>query len=258
LRRFLAGPQEISTTDGANDASRRLGEAAGAQTAYLGSINWTRFLRPASYANDSMVAEHRPHWASALRPLCSAADRAILGVLGEKLRPPTPTAVAEELTPQTMLENLPSAMKSFRCHPDYTEAFLRWAFFEMEQVAARGRLIRSLVRDDGGQFLGWYVYYLKPGGAGWVIQVAARRGKADAVVDHLFHHAYTNGAGAVQGRAEPHLMAALSQRRCLLRYQGGSMIHTRDTALLASVLSRDCFLTYLEGEWWMGPHLRLS
>src|ERR1700704_851225 len=62
LRRFLAGPQEISTTDGANDASRRLGEAVGAQTAYLGSINWTRFLRPVSSANDSLVAERRPRW----------------------------------------------------------------------------------------------------------------------------------------------------------------------------------------------------
>jgi GNAT superfamily N-acetyltransferase len=258
LRRFLAGPQEISTTDGANDASRRLGEAVGAQTAYLGSINWTRFLRPVSSANDSLVAERRPRWASVLRPVCSTADRAILGVVGEKLRPPAPTAVAEQLTPETVLENLPSVTKSFRCHPDYTEAFLSWAFFEMEQVAARGSLIRSLVRDDAGQFLGWYVYYLKPGGVGSVIQVAAKRGKADAVIDHLFHHAYTNGAGAVQGRAEPHLMEALSRRRCLLRYQGGSMIHIRDTALLAAVLSRDCFLTYLEGEWWMGPHLRLS
>jgi hypothetical protein len=258
LHRFLAGPQEVSTTDGANDASRRLGEAAGAQTAYLGSINWTRLLRPASYANDSVVGERRPQWAPVLRPVCRAADWAILGVVGEKLRPPVPTAVAEELTPGTMLENLPSVMRSFRCHPDYTEAFLSWAFFEMEQVAVRGRLIRSLVRDDRGEFLGWYVYYLKPGGVSWVIQVAARRGKVDTVIDHLFHHAYTNGAGAVQGRAEPHLMEALSRRRCLLRYQGGSMIHTRDSSLLAAVLSRDCFLTYLEGEWWMGPHLRLS
>ena len=257
-RRFLAGPQEISSSDGANDISRRLAAAAGWQTAYLGSINWTRLLRPASYANDSMVAEHRPRWASVLRPLCSAADWTILGSVGEKLRPPAPTAVAEELTPETMLENLPSVMASFRCHPDYTEAFLSWVFFEMERVAVRGSLIRSLVRDDRGQFLGWYVYYLKPGGAGWVIQVAAKRGKVDSVVDHLFHHAYTNGAGAVQGRAEPHLMEALSRRRCLLRYHGGSKIHTRDTALLASVLARDRFLTYLEGEWWMGPHLRLS
>src|SRR6202035_5185223 len=115
--------------------------------------------------------------------------------------------------------------------------FLSWVFFEMERVAVRGSLIRSLVRDDRGQFLGWYVYYLKPGGAGWVIQVAAKRGKVDSVVDHLFHHAYTNGAGAVQGRAEPHLMEALSRRRCLLRYHGGSMIHTRDTAPPATVVS---------------------
>jgi GNAT superfamily N-acetyltransferase len=258
MRRFLAGPQEISSTDGANDASRRLAEAVGAQTAYLGSINWTRLLRPASYANDSLVSEHRPQRASVLGPLCRAADWAILATLREKLRPPVSTAVAEELTPETMLENLPSVMASFRCHPDYTEAFLSWVFCEMERVPARGRLIRSLIRDERGQFLGWYVYYLKPGGASWVIQVAARRGNVDTVIDHLFHHADSNGAGAVQGRAEPHLMEALARRRCLLRYQGGSLIHTRDTTLLGALLSRDCFLTYLEGEWWMGPHLRLS
>jgi GNAT superfamily N-acetyltransferase len=258
LHRFLAGPQEISTTDGANNASRRLAETVGAQTAYLGSINWTRLLRPASYANDSLVSEHRPQWASALSPLCKAADWAVLGAVGDKLRPPASTAVAEELTPETMVENLPSVMASFRCHPDYTEAFLSWVFCEMERVAARGRLIRSLIRDDRGQFLGWYVYYLKPGGASWVIQVAAKRANVDAVIDHLFHHAYSNGAGAVQGRAEPHLMDALSRRRCLLRYHGGSLVHTRDTTLLGALLSRDCFLTYLEGEWWMGPHLRLS
>jgi hypothetical protein len=57
---------------------------------------------------------------------------------------------------------------------------------------------------------------------------------------------------------EPHLLDALSGRRCLLRYHVGSIVHTRDTALLAAVLTRDYLLTYLEGEWWMGPHLRLS
>lgn len=258
LHRFLAGPQEISTSDGANNASRRLAEIVGAQTAYLGSISWTRLLRPAAYANDSLVSEHRPRWASVLSPLCRAADWAVLGAVGDKLRPPAPPAVAEELTPETMLENLPSVMTSFRCHPDYTEVFLRWVFCEMERVTARGRLIRSLIRDDRGEFLGWYVYYLKPGGASWVIQVAAKRGNVETVIDHLFHHAHSNDAGAVQGRAEPHLMEALARRRCLLRYQGGSVVHTRDTNLLGALLSRDSFLTYLEGEWWMGPHLRLS
>ncbi len=228
---FFAGPQELSISDGTNDVSRRLAEAGGAQTAYLGSINWTRPLRPASYASDAVLGERRPRWASALRPLCAATDWAV---------------------------SLPSVMRSFRCHPDYTEAFLRWAFFEMEQVAVRGRLIRSLVRDHNGQVLGWYIYYLNTGSVCWAIQIAAKRGRIDTVIDHLFHHAYTHGGAAVRGRVEPHLLEALSRRRCLLRYYGGSIVHTRDSALLAAALSRDSFLTYLEGEWWMGPHLRLS
>jgi len=255
---FFAGPQELSISDGTNDVSRRLAEAGGAQTAYLGSINWTRPLRPASYASDAVLGERRPRWASALRPLCAATDWAVLEAVGERLRPPAPAAVAEELTPAAMLESLPSVMRSFRCHPDYTEAFLRWAFFEMEQVAVRGRLIRSLVRDHNGQVLGWYIYYLNTGSVCWAIQIAAKRGRIDTVIDHLFHHAYTHGGAAVRGRVEPHLLEALSRRRCLLRYYGGSIVHTRDSALLAAALSRDSFLTYLEGEWWMGPHLRLS
>lgn len=257
-RRFLGGPQDLSISDGVNDVSRRVAAAGGAQTAYLGSIHWIRPFRPAVWANSTMLGERRPGWASMLRPLCRAADTAALGTLGQRLRPPEPDAVAEELTPAAMLETLPAVTRSFRCFPDYTEAFLKWVFDEMDQVAPRGHLIRSLVRNGRGQALGWYIYYLKPEGLCAVIQVAAVRGSTDAVVDHLFHHAHASGAGALEGRAEPHLLESLSQRRCLLRYHGGSIIHTRDSTLLAAALSRDCLLTYLEGESWMGPHLPLS
>jgi hypothetical protein len=106
--------------------------------------------------------------------------------------------------------------------------------------------------------LGWYLYYLSAGGVCPVVQVAATRRATGAVLDHLFHHAYANGGGAVRGRAEPHLLEELSKRHCLLHYYGGSIIHARDPAVLAAAVSTESLLTYLEGEWWMGPHLRLS
>ena len=261
-RNFFSGPQEVSICDGSNDAGRRMADAAGGQTAYLGSITWTRPLRPASLVSAEVLGEgfdeRRPRLASALRPLCAAGDRAMLAGPGKRLRTRATEAVAEELTPAGMLEHLPSVMRSFRCYPNYDENFLNWAFVEMERVSARGCLNRCLLRDDRAKVIGWYIYYLKPGGVSWAIQVAARRGQAGAVLDHLFDHAYTHGAAAVSGRAEPHLLEALAGRRCLLRYYGGSFILTKDPALLAAVLSRDAFLTLLEGEWWMGPHLELS
>lgn len=259
LRNFFGGPQEISICDGSNDPARRMADAAGAQTTYLGSISWTRPLRPAALVSGELLGD-RPRLASALRPLSTAADRALLAGPGKRLRTPAAeaVAVAEELTPATMLEHLPSVMRAYRCHPDYDEAFLGWVFAEMERVRVRGRLVRSLLRDGRGRLLGWYIYYLKPGGVSWAIQVAATRGQSGAVLDHLFQHAATNGAAAVSGRAEPHLLEAIARRRCVLRFHGGSFVHAKDPALLAALLSKDTFLTLLEGEWWMGPHLELS
>lgn len=258
VSRFFRGPQDLSISDGANAAARRLARFAGAQTAYLGSINWTRPLRPAALVNDSVVRRRRPRVAAALGGLCSITDAAALGLAGNKLRPDAPGTVAERLTPAAMVEHLPAVTRGLRCFPDYDEAFLEWALRELEQVSARGRLVRSLVRDSKGRVLGWYLYYLSAGGVCPVVQVAATRRATGAVLDHLFHHAYANGGGAVRGRAEPHLLEELSERHCLLHYYGGSIIHARDPAVLAAAVSTESLLTYLEGEWWMGPHLRLS
>jgi hypothetical protein len=47
LRRFFAGPQDLSVADGANDASRSLWEASGGIASSLHSMHWVRLLRPA-------------------------------------------------------------------------------------------------------------------------------------------------------------------------------------------------------------------
>lgn len=253
FRAHLLGRQEATFTDGANDVVRRMWEVSGGEVAQLKSLTWTRVLRPARFAADYALARlRRPQLAPRLRPLCRPLDSLALR-LSSRLRPPAVRTRAEPLTPRALLEHLPAVTRHIRSHPEYDEAYLAWLFREMGAVGSRGTLVRSLVRDAAGQALGWYVYYLHPA-MSQVLQVAAPRGAAGQVLDHLLHHACANGAAAVRGRLEPHLVEPLSRRRCLFGWSGNALLHSRDPQLLGLMLSGECWLERMDGEAWMGHH----
>src|SRR5439155_25344477 len=115
-----------------------------------------------------------------------------------------------------------------------------------------GELGRVLVRDESGGAIGWYLYYLKPGGECRLVQLAAGEGAAGVVLDHLFHDARRHGAAAVTGRMDPAHAQALCDHHCRFRLLGrGVLVHSRDPELLHAVQKGDAFLSRLEGEWWM-------
>jgi hypothetical protein len=107
------------------------------------------------------------------------------------------------------------------------------------------------VRSAEGHVLGWYVYFLLRAGSCNVLQIAAQRRHVGAVLDDLFAHAVANGATAIQGRVEPHLLAALAHRGTVFRYSPRSLVYTRSDELLGVLASGRALLTRLEGEWWM-------
>lgn len=252
FRTHLWGPQEATITDGANDTVRRMWEICGGETSHLKTMTWTRILRPARFASDYVLAKLRRPWlARRLRPLCKPLDS--VGPLARRLRPALPGTSAGPLDARALLEHMPAVTDFLRCYPDYDEAFLAWLFREMPAVASRGTLVRSLVRDSGGEVLGWYVYYLESAFS-QVLQVAAKRGAAGAVLDDLFHHAHANGTAALGGRLEPQLVEPLSKRRCIFGWSGGALIHSRNRSLLGVLLSSQCWLGRMDGEWWMGHH----
>ena len=254
FRAYLGGPQEITITDGANESVRRMWAASGGETALLKSMVWTRTLRPIRYGGDYVLGRlQRPVLARRLRPLWKALDRLTPKSVTHRMRPTAPHTSDELLTPRALLEHVPVVTQSFRCYPDYDEPFLGWLFHEMAEVKSRGTLVRSLVRNNRGQVVGWYVYYLHEG-VSQVMQVAAQRGAVSDVLDHLLHHAYVNGSAAVSGRLEPHLLGALTERRCIFSFDGGALIHAKAPATLGVLLSSQCLLGRLDGESWMGHH----
>jgi len=255
-RRYLSGPQDLTITDGATDPVRRMWVGLGGQPCIHASIGWTKVFRPAAASVALLFRNRRPALTRALRfvapPLDTAAQT--LGRRRAELLPAKPTADAEPLTVDALLEQLCDVGRTLRLHPDYDAGYLHWLFQELEAVDVRGVPVRHLVYDHSGRVAGWYIYYLLAGGVAQVLQIAARNGDPDLVLDHLFWHAARGGAAAVQGRVEPDLFGSLRSRRCLLSRTAWALVYCEDD-VMGLLGSAKALLTRLEGEWWMGHHL---
>jgi hypothetical protein len=252
MRKFLSGPQDITVAEGTTSV-RRMFEKLGGVALQSPSVNWSRLFRPARALGDELVARSgRTRLKAPARPIFAAMDAAAPRIF-TRLRSKEPSSQGEPLTPEALIEHLPSILQGTRVIPDYSEAFLRWLFDEMAFVRTRGTLVRCLVRDQD-RALGWYVIYSKPGGVGQVMQIAAADADMAAVIDHLFHHAWRSGTAALEGRLEAALYEPLAGRGCLLRYGSRVQAHSREPELLKLVTLGQAFLTRMDGEWWMGHH----
>lgn len=257
LRHLFAGPQDLTITDGATPEVRVMWEKLGGHTAFLRSLDWTRFFRPWRAVGDRLLERSgRGTWKPAARPLWSLSDALTDRLTGAPLRVDEPPTRAEPLSPSMLVQHLPSVANGhLRVRPDYDEGFAAWLFEEMAKVRTRGDLVRCLVREPRGRVLGWYVAYLKPGGVSQVMQVAAADRDMAAVLHHLFHHAQQSGTAALQGRLEPLLFEPLAQWRCLVRYSERALLHSRDHMDIVSAMALgQGMVTRMEGEWWMGHH----
>lgn len=254
LKRFFAGAQDLSITEG-NNLTRLIWEGRGGITAQLYSLRWTRPLRPSRYVL-SFLERHgmRSRLAPALTPLARALD-GLGGWLRQWPCRPSPSALTgEELTADALLAGLADVTRGRALRPEYDNRSLPWLLQMLAEKQGRGRLRKMLVRRAGHDAVGWYLYYANPAGIGEVVQVAAKDGAMGDVLRHLFHDAWEHGALAVSGQLDPAFIQAFADEHCLLHGGGGSWIlaHSRRAELLDPLYRGDAFLTRLEGEWWTG------
>jgi hypothetical protein len=252
MRTLLSGHQDVTVAEGTLSV-RRMIESFGGVVLQGPSVNWTRFFRPARALGDAMLARSRhPRWRSPARPVMAAVD-AVAARTIPRLGTHPPAVRAEPLTPEALVEHMPTVLEKARIAPDYSAAFLGWLFAEMAAVRTRGALIRRLLRDDE-RVLGWYVAYAQPGGVGEVMQIAAGERNMPAVIDDLFHEARQSGTAALEGRLEPNLHEPLAGRGCLLRHGAWVVAQSNDSELVAQLAQGHSFITRMDGEWWMGHH----
>ena len=256
MRKYMTGAQDISVMEMCSDGMRLMWENLGGHTMHLNSLNYTRFFRPARFAVNQVLNRGK---LSALAPLMHGAAQ-IFDAPAQRLKAfkvEDKGLGANDLTPETYLEHFPTVAGKRKLVPAYDLEFLKWQWFEMAQVAAKGTLFGSLVRDDAGKVIGWYLYQLKPGDKGHVIQVEAKRGFEAEALTALFSDAKHRGATLLHGRVEPNLHVPLvKENRCWLhsRYDR-TLVYTKNTDLLNAYFTGDSMFTRMEGEFWMGFHL---
>jgi hypothetical protein len=242
VRRFFAGPQDLSVADGANAASRALWEGCGGISSSLHALHWVRLVRPAQGL--LRLGSGRLRVLSKLaRPLAAVMD-ACFGARFKRQFSEEPLRPAE--LAQAMAE-----LRGYALKPDYEPAALEWLLAQAAAKRRHGRLESALSRDASGRVVGWFLYYLNDG-ISQVLQVAARHGALPAILDQLAHHAHARGAHALEGRMEPQLTEALRGKRVVMQHRGiSTLLHARDQSLLVPFLRGDAFFSRLEGEWWM-------
>lgn len=257
LRKYMSGPQEIALTDGANDASGKLWQAAGGLLSPLYGLHWVRLLRPARSLLQ-LIATRRPGLGAIARfgaPLARLADACAARFAPLRLEP---RLEEEELDAAGLLAALDEVSAGLALRPAYDLASLDWLLAQTRAKKHHGVLQSRLLREPNGRIAGWFLYYLNTG-MSRVVQFGARQESARAVLEHLFHHAWCRGALALEGRMEPRFARALGDRHCFFHDRAAmTLMHARDPAVLDPLHRGDAFFTRLEAEWWMrfrdAPH----
>ncbi len=257
LRVYMAGDQELSQTDSANDVSRNLLERLGFRTILPFSIHWVRPLRPAHYAVYAMSRLTGPVLSASLKfaakPFCSVVDSMAARLSLGPFHQTDPHLHAAELDVETLLYCMENFRTGYSLWPVYELHSLKWLLSFMDQRHARGDLRKVLLRDDSQKILGWYVYYVKPGALGEVVQIGGERQFTKNILNHLFYDAWNQGVIALSGVVQTHSIGDFSDENCFFTCRGGwTVAHSRKPELLELLNRGDAFLSRLDGEWCLG------
>ncbi len=255
LRTYLAGNQDLSQTDSANNKSRALLERLGFTTILPLSIHWVRLLRPArttTYALSRFLGTTLSTCVELVsRPFCSVLDGLALKLPFNPLQLAESNLFATDLDIETLLGCLREYRSGYSLWHDYDAPSLRWLLNFMERMHGHGRELRRVaLRDDRQNITGWYIYYRTPGGIGEVVQVGGARPSIKKVLDHLFRDAWDHGVIALHGIADSRLMGEFSEKNCIFTCRGGWMVaHSRKREVIEILNRGDAFLSRLDGEW---------
>jgi hypothetical protein len=254
LRRYFAGAQDLSYSDGANEDSERLWRAGGGDIATLYNLAWTRVLRPAGHI--TALLRERNRW-TALQPLLQPASRAFdaaFALVDPRARSTGEEAdqlQAEAATPESIGWCIRNLSPGRVLTPQYDHESLDWLLAQAAAKQRHGKLHGKVLRDGRGDRVGWFLYYARRGGIAQVLQFGGQPRRIRSVLQCLFRDAGAQGAVAVSGGFEPRYMKDLARSRARFSWPAYAVVvRSRRPELAQAVHRGDAFLTRLEGEWW--------
>jgi hypothetical protein len=251
LRSFLSGPQQLCVSETSNPIAQGMWERIGGRPLAEYSMEWLRPLRWAGLGG-ALLEEWAPR-AGILRPAAALVDRA-LARLAPKLAWPVsrvPRHCSDaDVEDAALLEYIPQFAEHYTLRPDWDRASLAFFLRHAARKDRHGDLFRRMVYDRKGAPVGCYLYYGRPRGIAWVLQILSRPEAVEAVVASLLTHAEAHGSVAVRGRTQPHLLDALLRHRCMFFQRATTTVYSSDADLMSAMRSGDAFIIGLAGESW--------
>ena len=267
LRRFLAGSQDFSFSDGGHVKFEPIWEALGGQIAQLQSLRWVKLLRPAELGVSRSRGNLSKYLSYLLRPVARGADLVVRQVNPRFFRGvpshrdsrgsrdmDSTHFTTVDLRPTVLVELADRLHAKARLRPIYSGAYVTWLFREMARIGSLGEFTAKGVIGPSGEAVGWFIYYMQPGGVSRVFDIDGDSRYLSAVVDHLVIDADSRGAGALIGRMEPRLRRVLAHHTELVVSSGSlQMVHSKDESLMDNAQLGRLAFSRLQGEnwyWW--------
>jgi hypothetical protein len=252
LKRVFGGPHDLTLTDTANEASRRLWDAAGAITLGTESLDWYRPIKPATTVLKIMEIAR----GSAL-PMAGPAQLATRAadLVGQPMlsrlsrRRDQPYTIAP-LDDAALLTLWGAKDRRFDLQGDLDESSVRWLRRELADKAEGRRLREGLVLDEQGARAGGFIYILSKDGVARVLLMLALPNRSELVLQAVTSDAGKLGATVVTGAVETCHLPAYKAQYCLMTANQWAMAHSRRPELIAAIREGRLRLTGLDGERW--------
>jgi hypothetical protein len=155
-----------------------------------------------------------------------------------------------DVSNEALLEAMPKFTERYALRPDWDPESLTWFLTHTARKERHGDLFRRMVYAKGGEPIGCYLYYTRPHGVAWVLQMLALPKAADAVVESLFAHAAGQKSVAIRGRAQPEYLDALLRRSCAFFHRSSMVVAGRRNELVETVRNGRALITGMAGEGW--------
>ena len=251
LKALLGGGQDLTFSDTANEASRRMWGSAGARTSVLYSFRWMRVFRPMGTAISFACKDTTGQvLATILSPMTHVVDGCLGRFVNRGIRQAYPELERRELTREILLEGVKSFDRQRPLRPIYDARGIEWLL----SMAARKKRFGDLYSEavyKNGVLQGWYMFYHRRGDVGQVLQFVANGKGVVQVFNTMCAQALRLGCVALVGYCDPDQTKTLTHEGCLYFHRHAyTVAHSRDAALAEAFVKGEVFLTRLEGEFW--------
>ncbi len=250
LKRFFAGPQDLSVANGANPLSKKIWEGCGGIALPLYSLDWFGLIRPARGLLELAATSRTRPWPPGLRSLADAADVVVGNRLAQRSDARATVPAVTELEPQAAVDWLARA-PDFDLVPRYDAASFAWLLDMCRRKAIGGRLRAMAVHEPQRPVLGWFVHYEKRARVGEVVQLVAADGRLEAVLRAALADAAAQGLALLRGDVDARDLQAYRDALCLLNTGRWMLVHSRRQAIVDSFRRGSALFSGLDGERWI-------